>query len=106
MKKIKTTSRRFEQIFGFVGSFLAIISGSLLLFIESGGHQGNSFVALLSIFGAILGFVSSFYVNKDAEYAGVGFIASTIFVLLGTHHLGILGSIMLLIAGGSALFRK
>ena len=49
---------------------------------------------------------ASFYVNKDAEYAGVGFIASTIFVLLGTHHLGILGSIMLLIAGGSALFRK
>lgn len=106
MRKIKTTSRLFEQILGIIGSFLAIISGSLLLFIESGGHQGNSFIAMLSIVGALLGIVSSFYVGRDAEYAGVAFVASAVFILVGTDNLGIFGSILLLIAGISALFRK
>lgn len=106
MKIIKTTSRLFEQTFGIAGSILAVLSGSLFLFIESWGMQGNSFIAILSIIGAILGFVSSFYVMKDREYAGAGFVASAILVLISTSHLGFLSSILLLIAGISALFRK
>ncbi|MBR0270610.1 MAG: hypothetical protein IJQ68_01240 [Methanobrevibacter sp.] len=106
MKRIRTTSRRFEQILGIFGSFLSIISGSFILFIESGGLQGNSFIALISIAGALLGFLASFYINKDAEAAGVGFIIAAILVLIGTPHLGIFGSILILIAGMSALFRK
>ena len=106
MKRIRTTSRRFEQIFGILGSFLSIISGSFILFIESGGHQGNSFIAILSFIGAFLGFISSFYVNMDNEVSGVLFIISAILILIGTQHLGIFGSVMLLIAGMSCLFRK
>jgi len=105
-KIIKTTSRLFEQILGIVGSVLAVLSGSLFLFLESWGMQGNSFIAILSIIGAILGFISSFYVSRDNEYAGVGFIASAVLILISTSHLGILSSILLLIAGISALFRK
>ena len=54
MKRIKTTSRLFEQICGILGSFLCLISGSFLLLIESGGAQGNSFLAILAIVGACL----------------------------------------------------
>ncbi|SDA72976.1 hypothetical protein [Methanobrevibacter millerae] len=106
MKKIKSTSRTFEQILGVLGSFISIISGSFIIFIESGGMQGNSFIAVLSIIGAILGFISVFYVDKDLEFAGVGFIVAAILVLMGTPRLGILGSVLILIAGMSALFRK
>lgn len=106
MKKIKTTSRTFEQVIGIFGSFLSIISGSFIIFLESGGHQGNSFIAILSIIGAILGFISSFYVQKDAESAGVGYIIAAILVLMGTPRLGIAGSVFILIAGISSLFRK
>lgn len=106
MKKIKTTSRTFEQILGVFGSFLSIISGSFIIFIESGGHQGNSFIAVISIIGAILGFISSFYVDKDLEFAGVGFIIAAILVLMGTPRLGIFGSVLILIAGISTLFRR
>lgn len=106
MKKIKSTSRTFEQILGVLGSFISIISGSFIIFIESGGMQGNSFIAVLSIIGAILGFISAFYVDKDLEFAGVGFIVAAILVLMGTPRLGILGSVLILIAGMSALFRK
>ena len=106
MNKIKSTSRTFEQILGVLGSFISIISGSFIIFIESGGMQGNSFIAVLSIIGAILGFISAFYVDKDLEFAGVGFIVAAILVLMGTPRLGILGSVLILIAGMSALFRK
>ena len=106
MKRIKTTSRLFEQILGIVGSFLAIISGSFIIFIESFGTQGNSFIAILAIIGAILGFLSSYYVNKDLEYAGVGFISSAVLILLGTPGWGVLGSLLIMVAGISALFRK
>ncbi len=106
MKRIKTTSRIFEQILGVLGSFLSIISGSFILFIESGGLQGNSFIAIISIVGALLGFFASFYVNRDVEVAGVGFVIAAILVLIGTPHLGIFGAILILIAGMSALFRK
>ena len=106
MKRIRTTSRLFEQIFGVVGSFLAIISGSFIIFIQSFGTEGNSFIAILAIIGAILGFISSYYVNKDLEYAGVGFIASAVLILLGTPGWGVLGSLLIMLAGISALFRK
>ena len=105
MKRIKTTSRYFEQVLGVIGSFLSIISGSFILLIQSGGHEGNSFIALLAIVGAFLGFASSFYINRDLEYAGVGFIIAAIFVLIGTTQ-GIAGTLLLLAAGISALFRK
>ena len=107
MKRIKTISRLFEQICGVLGSFLCIISGSFILLIESGGAQGNSFLAILAIVGAFIGFISSYYVNKSSEGAGVGFIVAAILVLIGTPHLAKLCSILLLIAGiSNNLFLK
>ena len=106
MKKIKSTSRLFEQIVGILGSFLCIISGSFILLIESGGTQGNSFLAIAAIVGAFLGFVSSYYVTDHPEDAGVGFLIAAVLVLIGTPHYVKLASILLLIAGVSALFRK
>lgn len=106
MKRIKTTSRLFEQICGVLGSLLCLISGSFILLIESGGTQGNSFLAILAIIGAFLGFISSYYVNRHLESAGVGFMIAAILVLIGTPDLAKLCSMLLLIAGMSALFRK
>lgn len=106
MKKIRTTSRLFEQVLGILGSFLCLISGSFLLLIETGGSEGYSFLGLLAIIGAFIGFISSYYVSKHVEAAGIGFVLAAILVLIGTPHLAKFCSIVLLIAGISALFRK
>ncbi|WP_407431139.1 hypothetical protein [Methanobrevibacter sp.] len=106
MRKIRTTSRLFEQILGILGSFLCLISGSFILLIETGGSEGYSFLGLLAIIGAFIGFISSYYVNKHVEGAGIGFVLAAILVLIGTPHLAKICSIALLIAGISALFRK
>lgn len=106
MRRIKTTSRLFEVILGCFGSFIAIISSSFLLFLQSGGKEGNSFLAILAIIGSILGFISSIYVSKNSENAGVGFIIASLFVTVGSPHLGVIGSIFMVAAGISSLFRK
>lgn len=106
MKRIKTTSRLFEQVLGVVGSLLSLFSGSFFLLIGNLGLLGNSFTGTLAIIGAFLGFLSSFYVNKDLDYAGVGFIASAVLIFLGVSDWGFIGSVLLLFAGISALFRE
>ena len=106
MKKLKSTSRLFEKIFGIVASLISLVNGSFFIFLESGGHAGNSFIALVSIVGAILGFVSSFYIDRDLEFAGVGFIIAAILILMSVPHWGIVSSVIFLIVGISALFRK
>ncbi len=106
MRKIKTTSRLFEQICGVLGAFLCLFSGSFILLIQSGGTQGYSFLAILAILGAFIGFISSYYANKHVEGAGVGFLVAAILVLIGNPYLAKFCSILLLIAGLSSLFRK
>ena len=106
MRRKKTTSRLFEQILGVIGSFLGLMSGSSLFLIQTQWFLITSTMASLAIIGSFLGFLSAFYVNRDLEYCGVGFLVSAMLLLVTTRHLGAVGSVFLLIAGISALFRK
>ena len=106
MKRTRTVTRTFEMVFGLIGSIIGIFSGSFLIFVESLGQAHAPFLGLLAIFAAVLGIISSFYVKKNTEVAGVGFIIATMFVILGADYINILSAIFLIIAGISALFRK
>ena len=106
MKRTRTVSRTFEMIFGLIGSVIGIFSGSFLIFLESLGQVHAPFLGLIAIFAAILGIISSFYVKKNNEVAGVGFIVATMFVIVGVDYINVISAIFLLIAGVSALFRK
>lgn len=91
---------------GIIGSVIGIFSGSVLIFIENLGQAHTPFLGLVAIAASILGIVSSYYVRKNAEVAGVGFIIATMFVIVGSSYINILSAVFLLIAGVSALFRK
>ena len=106
MKRTRTVTRTFEMVFGLIGSVIGIFSGSFLIFVESLGQAHAPFLGLLAILAAILGIISSFYVKKNNEVAGVGFIIATMFVILGADYINIISAIFLIIAGVSALFRK
>ena len=106
MKRTRTLSRTFEMVFGIAGSIIGIFSGSFLIFLENYGQVHISFLGFVAILASILGIFSSYYVNKDAEIAGVGFIIATMFVIVGSAYINILSASFLLIAGVSALFRK
>ena len=106
MKRTRTVTRTFEMVFGLIGSVIGIFSGSFLIFVESLSQVHAPFLGLLAILAAILGIISSFYVKKNNEVAGVGFIIATMFVILGADYINVISAIFLIIAGVSALFRK
>ncbi|MBP3790991.1 MAG: hypothetical protein ILA26_03065 [Methanobrevibacter sp.] len=106
MKKTKIISRNFEMAMGLIGSIIGIFSGSFLIFLESFGQAHTSFLGLVAIAASILGLFSVYYVRKNSEIAGVGFIIATMFVIVGSAHINVISGIFLLIAGISALFRK
>ena len=106
MKRTRTISRNFEMVLGFIGSVIGIFSGSFLIFLENLGQVHTPFLGLVAIIASILGLASSYYVRKNAEIAGVGFIIATMFVIVGSAYINIISGIFLLVAGVSALFRK
>ena len=106
MKRTRFVSRNFEVIMGLVGSVIGIFSGSFLIFLENFGQVHTSFLGVVAIVASILGLLSSYYVRKDNEVAGIGFMIATMFVIVGSEHINVLSAIFLLIAGVSALFRK
>ena len=106
MKRTTIVSRTFETVFGIIGSIIGIFSGSFLIFLESIGPAHTPFLGIIAIIASLLGIASSYYVNKNSEIAGVGFIIATMFVIVGSDYINILSASFLLIAGISALFRK
>lgn len=106
MKRTRIVSRNFEMVLGLIGSIIGIFSGSFLIFLENLGQVHTPFLGLVAILASILGLASSYYVRKNAEIAGVGFVIATMFVIVGSAYINVLSAIFLLIAGVSALFRK
>ena len=106
MKRTKSISRNFEMIFGLIGSVIGMFSGSFLLFIENFGQIHTSFLGVVAIIASLLGLASTYYVRKNPEIAGIGFIIATMLVIISSHYIGILSAVFLIIAGVSALFRK
>jgi hypothetical protein len=106
MKRTRHVSRNFEMLMGFVGSIVGIFSGSFLIFLENVGIAHTPFLGLVAIVASILGLFSTYYVQKNPEIAGIGFIIATMFVIVGSAYINVLSAIFLLIAGISALFRK
>lgn len=106
MRRTRSISRKFEMIMGVIGSIIGMFSGSFLIFIKSFGHAHTPFLGAIAILASILGLISAYYVRKNHELAGVGFIIATMFVIVGADYINVLSSLFLLTAGISSLFRK
>lgn len=106
MKRTRTVSRNFEMVMGIMGSVVGVLSGSFLLLLEGLGQAHAPFLGIIAIMSAILGFLSSYYVNEKTEVAGIGFIVATMFAIVGADYINVVSALFLIIAGISALFRK
>ena len=105
MKRTKIISRNFEMLMGIIGSVVGIFSGSFLIILEDIGNANAPFLGLVAIAASILGIFSTYYVRKDNQLAGIGFIIATMFVIVGSAYINVLSAIFLLVAGISTLFR-
>ncbi|WP_299525480.1 hypothetical protein [uncultured Methanobrevibacter sp.] len=107
MQRRRSVSRIFELIVGGLGSLISLFSSSFILLIGNFGFEATSFLGIVAIIGSFLGIFASIHVFKDSDVGGFLFIVSTILVLIGfTSSYGVVGALLLLVAGISALFRK
>ena len=106
MKRRKTTTRTVEMFLGIVGSVIGIFSGSFLILIKSLGQAHMSFLGFVAILASVLGLFSSYYLTKNEELAGIGFLIATMFVIVGADHINVISALFLLVAGILTLFRK
>lgn len=106
MKRSKILSRNFEVVMGILGSVIGIFSGSFLIFLESIGQAHTPFLGIIAILASVLGLASTYYVRKNPDMAGIGFVIATMFVIVGSDYINVISAVFLLAAGVSALFRK
>ena len=83
-----------------------MVSSSFILLIGSFGFGATSFLGIIATLGSFLGIFASIHVFKDSDVGGFLFIVSAILVLLGSTFFGVLGALLLLVAGISALENK
>ena len=106
MKRTRQISRNFEMFMGVIGSVVGIFSGSFLIFLGNVGMSHTPLLGIIAIIASVLGLFSTYYVQKNPEIAGIGFVVATMFVIVGSDYINVLSAVFLLIAGISALFRK
>ena len=106
MKRTKIISRNFEMAAGIIGSVIGIFSGSFLILLKNVGSANTPFLGIIAIAASLLGLGSTYYVRKDPQTAGIGFVIATMFVIVGSDYINVLSAVFLLLAGMSALFRK
>lgn len=106
MQRRKSVSRIFELIVGGAGSCISLASTSFILWVKNFGFEPTSFLGIIAIIGSFAGIFASIHVFKDSDVAGFLFIVSAILVLLDSTVYGVIGALLLLVAGISALFRK
>ena len=106
MRHVRKVSRNFEMILGIVGSTTGLFSVVYLAFLYSSEPIYTTFLGLSAILGSFLGYVSTFYLKKHEDHAGMGFIVATILVIIGASSVNVLSALFLLVAGLSTLFRK
>ncbi len=92
-------SRMIEIALGITGGIFGLIGGVIgLIFVPELGVS--------AIMASILGIVAAIFVTKNAKWGGIILVISSIWLLISISLFGVLGFILLLIAGLVTIFRK
>jgi hypothetical protein len=92
-------SRTIELALGIVGGIFGLFGGVFaLLFIPELGFS--------AILASVVGIIGAIYVTRNPKRGGLILIISSVWLLISISFFGVLGFILLLIAGLVAIFRK
>lgn len=106
MRYVKSTYRGFEALIATIGGIIAFAASSFVVFIGSFTQALTISLGTISIIGSVFGILAGWYSFKDPKVAGVLLIISSILVLFGSSIFGLLGAVLILIAGILDLFRN
>jgi hypothetical protein len=99
------TSRTLELILGILGGVFGLLGGVFAL-IFSAFEPSLFGLGVSAVVASIVGLVGAIYVTQNAKYGGIILIISAVWLLISISAFGVLGAVLLGIAGLSALIRK
>lgn len=100
------TSRTLELVLGIIGAIFGLLGGVFAIMLSSFGGTEIFALGMSALLASIVGIVGSVYVKNNAKTGGIILIISAIWLLISISAYGILGFILLGIAGLIALIRK
>ncbi|MDI6644324.1 MAG: hypothetical protein QME14_04630 [Methanobacteriaceae archaeon] len=104
--ELKETSRSIELGLGIVGGIFGLLGGTFAVFFGSFAGDEIVLLGISAIMASIVGIVSSVYVTKNPKIGGIVLIVSAIWLLISISLFGVLGTILLGLAGFLAVLRK
>ena len=108
IKQTATTeiSRTIELVLGIIGGIFGLIGGAFAIILSAFGGTEILALGISAILASIVGIVGSVYVKNNAKTGGIILIVSAVWLLISISAYGILGAVLLGIAGLLALIRK
>lgn len=98
-------SRTLEIVLAIIGGIFGLLGGVFAL-IFSAFAPSVGVLGVSAILASIVGLIGGIYVSSNAKYGGIILIISAIWLLISISAFGVLGSVLLGVAGLAALLRK
>jgi len=98
-------SRTLEVVLGVLGGVFGL-SGGVIALIFSAFESSIFGLAVSAILASIVGLVGAVYVTQNPKNGGIILIISAVWLLISISAFGVIGAVLLGIAGLAALIRK
>jgi len=103
-EKVKT-SRTIEIVLGILGGVFGLLGGIFaILFSTFDASVGG--LGISAVLASIVGLIGAVYVTQNPKIAGIILLISAIWLVISISVFGILGAVILAIAGLLALMRS
>ena len=103
--ELKKTSRTVELILGIMGGIFGLIGGVFALMFSAFAPSVGS-LGISAVLASIVGIIAAAYVMQNAKWGGIILILSAVWLLISISLFGVLGAVLLGLAGLLAILRK
>ena len=103
--EFKKTSRTVELILGIIGGIFGLIGGVFALMFSAFAPSVGS-LGISAVLASIVGIIAAAYVMQNAKWGGIILILSAVWLLISISVFGVLGAVLLGLAGLLAVIRK
>ena len=103
--ELKKTSRTIELVLGIMGGIFGLLGGVFALIFSAFAPSVGS-LGVSAVLASIVGIFGAAYVMQNPKYGGIILIISAIWLLISISLFGLIGAVLLGLAGLLAVLRK
>lgn len=103
--ELEKTSRTVELVLGIIGGIFGLLGGVFALMFSAFAPSVGS-LGISAVLASIVGIIGAAYVLQNPKWGGIILILSAIWLLISISLFGVLGAVLLGLAGLLAVLRK